>query len=150
MSQPDLLKLKEFLERKVEEYNRPAFIQRDPISVPHLFQKNQDIEIAGFFAAIFAWGNRATIIQKSRQLMELMHMAPHSFCISHEEKDLRNLTSFKHRTFNTTDLLYFVEFFRQHYQENDSLECAFTSSLKKNDGSIENALNGSSGAPPAK
>jgi len=45
--------LKEQLEEKVNLYNQPHFIKDDPISIPHLFSKKQDIEIAGFFAAIF-------------------------------------------------------------------------------------------------
>jgi hypothetical protein len=43
-----------FLNDKVELYNQPSFIKHDPVSIPHLFSKKQDIEIAGFFAAIFA------------------------------------------------------------------------------------------------
>ena len=135
-------KLKEFLDRKVEEYNQPSFIKDDPISIPHLFRKKQDIEIAAFFAAIFAWGNRTTIIQKSGELMELMDMAPHAFCVSHQESDLKRLTSFKHRTFNTTDLLYFVEFFRHHYSKYESLETAFTRHMNTQDVDVEHALNG--------
>src|SRR5688500_15898708 len=100
--------LKVFLDHKVAEYNQPSFIKDDPISVPHLFRKKQDIEIAGFFAAIFAWGNRTTIIQKSRELMELMDMAPHQFCLHHDGADLKKLLDFKHRTFTATDLLYFI------------------------------------------
>ena len=69
--------LKEFLDRKVEEFNQPAFIKDDPVLIPHLFSKQQDIEIAAFFAAVFAWGNRTTIIQKSRELLQLMDMAPY-------------------------------------------------------------------------
>ena len=46
--------LKEFLDSKVEKYNQPSFIKNDPVSIPHLFTKKQDIEIAGFFAAIFS------------------------------------------------------------------------------------------------
>jgi Protein of unknown function (DUF2400). len=53
--------LKQFLNKKVDKYNQPFFILDDPISIPHLFSKKQDIEIAGFFAAIFSWGNRTTI-----------------------------------------------------------------------------------------
>mgnify|MGYP003451138251 CR=1 FL=1 len=45
--------LKEFLDRKVDVYDQPSFIKNDPISVPHMFTKKQDIEIAGFFASIF-------------------------------------------------------------------------------------------------
>ncbi len=116
----------EFLNAKVELYNQPSFIKDDPISIPHRFKKKQDIEIAGFFAAIFAWGNRTTIISKSKELMQLMDNAPHDFCLNHSPKELKKLTSFKHRTFNATDLLYFVEFLKTHYRKNKSLETAFT------------------------
>src|SRR5689334_10107487 len=103
--------LSEFLNTKVDLYNQPSFISNDPVCIPHLFNKKQDIEIAGFFAATFAWGNRTTIIQKSKELMQLMDMAPYDFCLQHTETDLKKLLHFKHRTFNTTDLLYFIEFF---------------------------------------
>jgi len=135
-------KLKDFLNKKVDEYNQPFFIIPDPICIPHLFTKKQDIEIAGFFAAIFAWGNRTTIINKSKELMELMDNAPHQFCLHHTDNDLKKLLNFKHRTFNPTDLLYFIDFFQHHYSKNESLESAFTQSIKKNDATVENGLNG--------
>ncbi len=118
-------KLQLFLDRKVGEYNRPSFIPDDPVSVPHQFSSKQDIEISGFFAAIFSWGNRTTIIRKSRELMAFMDQAPYQFVQQHTENDLRRLLAFKHRTFNPTDLLYFVDFFRHHYERYDSLEDAF-------------------------
>src|SRR6476619_3885277 len=108
-------KLKDFLDSKAERYNQPSFIKDDPICIPHLFSKKQDIEIAAFFAAIFAWGNRTTIINKSR--------------------DLKKLVEFKHRTFNATDLLYFIEFFKSHYLKSDSLETAFLKHMKPGDSS---------------
>ncbi len=118
--------LKEFLDTKVELYNQPSFIKNDPVSIPHLFSKKQDIEIAGFFAAVFSWGNRATIINKSKELMQLMNNAPYDFCMHHSPKELKKLTGFTHRTFNATDLLYFIDFFNYHYSNHKSLEVAFT------------------------
>lgn len=118
--------LKKFLDKKLVDFNQPSFIKDDPVCIPHRFRKKQDIEIAGFFAAIFAWGNRRTIINKSLELMKLMDEAPFQFITQHEEKDLKKLLSFCHRTFNSTDLLYFIEFFKAHYKENKSLEQAFT------------------------
>ena len=118
--------LVEFLNEKVRLYNQPAFIAADPISVPHRFRKKQDIEIAGFFAAIFAWGNRTTIINKTNELMGLMDEAPYEFCTGHTDTDLKKLLHLKHRTFNATDLLYFIEFFNWHYSQHKSLETAFT------------------------
>ena len=83
--------LKDFLNKKVDAYNQPFFIEADPVCIPHCFIKKQDIEIAGFFAAIFAWGNRTTIINKSKELMQLMDNAPHQFCLQHSDNDLKKL-----------------------------------------------------------
>jgi uncharacterized protein (TIGR02757 family) len=91
-----------------------------------MFQKKQDIEIAGFFAAIFAWGNRTTIINKSKELMNRMDNDPYNFIQNHTEQDLKRLIGFKHRTFNDTDLLYFIDFFHHHYSKHKSFETAFS------------------------
>lgn len=117
--------IKEFLDRKVNEYNQTSFIIKDPVSIPRKFSKKQDIEIAGFFAAMFSWGTRTTIIRKAEELMQLMDNAPHQFILQHKDKDLKKLLDFKHRTFNATDLYYFIEFFKYHYTKYDSLEDAF-------------------------
>lgn len=117
--------LKEFLDEKVEQYQQLFFIEEDPISIPHLFNKKQDIEIAGFFAAIFAWGKRSIIINKCRELLQLMDNEPYDFILFHSEVELKKLLHFKHRTFNTTDLLYFIHFLKFHYSKSESLEAAF-------------------------
>ncbi len=132
--------LKKELDAKVIFYNQPNFIKDDPVSIPHLFLKKQDIEIAGFFAAIFSWGNRTTIINKSKELLQLMNNAPHDFLMHHTTNDLKRLEQFKHRTFNATDLLYFIEFLRFHYSKHDSLEIAFTKGMNKKDKTVENGL----------
>src|ERR1700744_3334367 len=117
--------LKAFLDSKVTQYNQPDFIKNDPICIPHLFTKQQDIEIMGFWAATLAWGQRVTIINKCKELICLMDGAPYDFIMNHEEPDLKKLLKFKHRTFNDIDTLYFIAFFRNHYTYHDSLESAF-------------------------
>ncbi len=131
-------KLRKFLNEKVDLYNQPSFIKDDPISIPHLFTKQQDIEIAGFFAAVFSWGNRTTIINKSTELMQLMDMQPHAFCLNHDSGGLKRLSGFKHRTFNVDDLYYFIEFFQQHYSNHNSLETVF---FPKKGMTVEEGLN---------
>lgn len=118
-------KIKQLLDRKVNEYNHPRFVARDPICVPHQFALKQDIEISAFFAATFAWGNRSAIINKCNALMQRMDNAPHAFILQHQEQDLKSLLNFSHRTFNGHDLLYFIRFLQFHYTANDSLEQAF-------------------------
>ncbi|HQT23552.1 MAG: TIGR02757 family protein [Sphingobacteriales bacterium 17-39-43] len=117
--------LKEFLDIKFDQYNRPGFIENDPICIPHQFTKKQDIEIMGFWASILAWGQRKTIINKCSELITMMDGAPYDFIKNHRDTDLKRFTNFKHRTFNDTDTLYFIEFFRQHYLQSDTLETAF-------------------------
>ncbi len=117
--------VRELLEAKYQQFNRPDFITPDPVSIPHRFTKRQDIEIAGFFAAILAWGQRKTIINKCLELMELMSGTPYDFVRNHSASDLKSLMTFKHRTFNDTDLLYFIHFLQEHYQHYESLEDAF-------------------------
>ena len=119
------LSLKDFLDKKVLEFNQPDFIPNDPISIPHQFSKQEDIEIMGFFASILAWGQRKTIINKCNELIERMDHAPHDFILHHQDQDLKSLLGFKHRTFNDTDLLYFIDFFKHHYTRFSSLEDAF-------------------------
>jgi uncharacterized protein (TIGR02757 family) len=127
-----------FLNVKVDLYNQPSFIFNDPVCIPHLFTIRQDIEISGFFAAIFAWGNRTTIIQKSKELMTLMDMEPYQFCLHAGPEQLKRMMTFKHRTFNSTDLFYFIEFLKSHYTGHTTLEVAFT----RGGNSIEEMLKG--------
>lgn len=119
------MSIKDFLDRKVDEYNRPEFIDNDPICIPHRFKLKEDVEIMGFFAAVLAWGQRKTIINKCNELVDRMDGSPFDFVKNHQEGDLKPLLGFKHRTFNDTDLLYFVSFFHAHYARYDSLEAAF-------------------------
>lgn len=130
--------LKKLLDTKVDYYNQPSFIPNDPICIPHLFTQKQDIEIAAFFSAIFAWGNRTTIINKSKELMQLMHMQPYEFVLHHSNYDLKKLKGFKHRTFTAEDLYHFIEFFQQHFSKHTSLETAFFPKKKM---TVEEGLN---------
>lgn len=130
------------LNQKFEEYNQPNFIPLDPICIPHRFSKKQDIEIAGLFAAVLAWGLRKTIINKCTLLMEMMDNSPHDFILNHKETDLKPFINFKHRTFNVTDTLYFIDFLKRHYTKNESLESAFTQWMIPDDKTVENGLIG--------
>lgn len=134
--------LKPFLEAKVAHYDQPAFIDGDPVSIPHRYSTLQDIEIAGLFAAILAWGNRTTIINKCRELMSLFDDAPYDFILNHQPRERMRLMSFVHRTFNGLDLLYFVEYLQHYYMNINSLEHAFSGHMSPDDPTVEKGLIG--------
>jgi uncharacterized protein (TIGR02757 family) len=138
MKEKETATLKKFFDDKVKQYNQVSFIKDDPVCIPHLFSKPADIEIAGLFAAVFAWGNRTTIINKSKELMAMMDNSPHDFCLNHTARELQKLEVFKHRTFNATDLFYFIDFIKHHYTQHTSLETAFV--FKKNSSGDERGI----------
>jgi len=134
------LELKKFLDAKVKLYNTPGFIKNDPIQIPHRFTKLQDIEIMAFWTAMLSWGNRTTIINKCTELCDLMDNAPHDFVMNYKSTHLKRFKNFKHRTFNLTDSLYFLSFFKHYYKQNHSLENAFSQAIEPNDDHIGNGL----------
>ena len=118
--------LKEFLDSKVEHYNNPKFIESDPIQIPHQFNKKEDIEIAAFLTATIAWGNRKSIINNAKQMMDLLDNSPYDFILNHSETDLEKLLPFVHRTFNGTDFIQFIISLQHIYNNHNGLEAVFS------------------------
>lgn len=105
--------LKELLDGLHDRYNAPDFIADDPISVPHRFERREDIEISGFLAATIAWGNRKSIVRNAGRLMRLMDDAPYDFTVHASEQELNALLNFVHRTFNGADCIAFIRALRR-------------------------------------
>ena len=124
--------LKEFLDAKVEQYNHPKFLESDPIQIPHRFSRKEDIEISAFLTATIAWGNRKSIINNANRMMQLMDNAPHDFILNHKQSDLERFSGFVHRTFNQTDLCYFVESLKNIYLKHNGLENVFAEGISEN------------------
>jgi uncharacterized protein (TIGR02757 family) len=134
--------LKIFLDEAYETYHQSQFLRSDPLQIPHQFTLKQDIEIMALFAAILAWGQRKSIINSCQKLVQLFDNQPYHFILHHQDEDLKRFEGFAHRTFNTTDLLYFIAFLQQHYQREESLETAFSIHLKPKAPHVEAALVG--------
>ena len=117
--------IKDFLDEKVELYNRPSFIECDPISIPHQFKKKQDIEIAGFLAATIAWGNRKMIVRNANRMMHLLDYAPYDFIMNSSNYEMEKAENFIHRTFNSTDFFYFLKALQHIYKNKSGLEGIF-------------------------
>lgn len=119
----DLQEIKSFLDLKVEQYNQPSFLDDDPVSLPHLFEKKEDIEIVGFLLSIIAWGNRKSIIKSGNRLIEIMQNDPHEFVLNYDSE--KHFPQFVHRTFNSEDLDFFFRSLQSIYQDKGGLEKVF-------------------------
>jgi len=129
------------LNQKVEQYNKPVFIETDPISIPHMFSKNEDIEISGFITSVFSWGRRAAIIKSARQLMDMMDNSPHEFLMNSGDKDFRRFSKFVYRTFNSDDCLFLITALQEIYRQGDTLGSIANKAFKES-GNIFNVIVG--------
>lgn len=121
----NLNEIRDFLDESYLKYNHRGFIENDPVSIPHLFNKKEDIEIAAFLAATIAWGNRKSIITNAQKLMTWMDHAPYDFILNHSKAELKPFESFVHRTFNGKDCVFFIQSLKNIYANHNGLEVAF-------------------------
>ncbi|PTX62971.1 uncharacterized protein (TIGR02757 family) [Kordia periserrulae] len=128
----NITELKSFLDEKVLEYNQPKFVESDPIQIPYQFHQKEDIEIAAFLTATIAWGNRKMINNNAKRMMELLGNSPYDFIMNHTKEDLEKLQSFVHRTFNGTDLIFFVKALKNIYKNHGGLEAVFANASTEN------------------
>jgi len=135
------VQFQQWIDQKASYYNQPSFIESDPVSVPHLFSDKADIEIAAFLVCTIAWGNRKFIIDNGMKLMRLMEMRPHDFVMHFSTSDLKPFARFVHRTFNATDLEFFLFSLKNLYQQHGGLENVFTEHFVPNN-SIKDSICG--------
>ena len=127
-----------FLNYKSNQYNNIKFIETDPIQIPHLFNKKEDVEISGFLTSTISWGNRKSIIKSAEKLIELLNHSPYDFILNHKKRDLDTLKPFVHRTFNGIDLIQFVKSLKHIYRNYNGLEEIFRNNIK--DDSLQYAI----------
>ncbi len=123
--------IKDFLEFKVNEFNKPEFIELDPISVPHRFSSKEDIEISAFLTATISWGNRKAILGASDQMMQMMGESPYDFIMNLNENNYDKISKFYYRTFNSTDFVYFLKAIKNIYSKHNGLEALFNELTSK-------------------
>lgn len=135
-----LQNIKELLDEKYFQFNNTAFIETDPISIPHQFTKKEDIEIAALLVATIAWGQRFSIIKNGNKLMQLMNNEPHEFILNFTKKDEARFSDFVHRTFNAGDCVFFLQSLKQLYTKHDGLEMAFSKGFSNKEPSVKQAI----------
>ncbi|MEE4115695.1 MAG: TIGR02757 family protein [Marinilabiliaceae bacterium] len=133
--------MKDFLDEKYLRFNKEEFIHNDPVSVPHLFSSKRDIEISGFLTATISWGRRDLIIASATELIRRMGNKPYEFLMESAPDDFRELNSFYYRTFQGTDIVYFLKALQRLYTEYEDMEQLFLRYYKKT-GNIIGALSG--------
>lgn len=115
------------LDRLVEKYETVDFIKNDPIQFPHRFKNKDDIELAGFIASLFAYGNRKLFITK---LNDLFNRADNDIANYVRNGDFKNLTGMEYRFSKDYDIIPIFQILHKLYSEDNGLEELFKYSWK--------------------
>src|SRR5574344_1808835 len=113
---------KEKLDELVKKYETVDFIKDDPVQFPHRFSEKCDIEIAGFIASLFAYGNRKCFIAKLNELFDLMEGEPKNF-VENFEPELLN--DFYYRFAKDFDIKEIFRILKNLYLADGGLEMLF-------------------------
>lgn len=131
MSELSREELYDFLEAKHNQYNRPDYIQSDPIQIPHRFSKTKDIEIAAFLTAAIAWGKRSLIIRSAEKMLDAMGNNPYEFVVNYSENDKARAERVGHRTFKPEDFDFFMRALQNINRNYGGLQKVFSDGFQK-------------------
>jgi len=131
LSKKKLLELKPKLDALVQKIEQPDFIDNDPIQFMYAFENKNDREIAGFFAAIMAWGRRDIVINKVDDLLHRMDYKPAEFILNFSEADAEKLEGFKHRTFKPIDIYWIIKTLQSILKEHHTFEAFWEMCYRK-------------------
>jgi len=124
----------ELLELLHDRYNRPEFIDSDPVSLPRRYTLKEDAEIAGFLTATISWGNRKSILQSASRMLGRMGDSPFDYVMQASTGELNRMDGAIHRTFQSVDLRFFILSLRAIYTRYDGLESLFTKAFRNHCG----------------
>ena len=110
------------LDKLVEKYETVDFIKNDPIQFCHRFSKKEEIELAGFIASLFAYGNRKIFIKK---LDEIFAKSEDDLLGFIKNGDFTSLKGVEYRFSKENDIIPIFKILSKLYNESKGLEELF-------------------------
>lgn len=117
--------MKNKLDELVEKYETKDFIKNDPILFPHRYLNKEDIEIAAFISALFAYGKRELFIKKLDLLFAMMPKGPYEFVLNYSARQ-NIFKGFVYRFVKDVDLESLFCGLSRLYKSGSSLEELFS------------------------
>ena len=110
------------LDKLVEKYETIDFIKDDPIQFCYRYFKKEEIELAGFIASLFAYGNRKIFIKK---LDEIFSKSENDLLGFIKNGDFTSLKGVEYRFSKENDIIPIFEILSKLYNDSKGLEDLF-------------------------
>lgn len=122
LSKKSLFALKPTLDREADTMETTGYIAEDPVQFMYRHSRKTDREIAGFLAALMAWGRRDIVIAKTNDLLHRMKEQPTDFVTGFDDAEGKAFKGFVHRTFNELDIVGLVRVLKRILSDFEDLE----------------------------
>lgn len=123
------------LDKLVKKYETVEFITDDPIQFPHMGKSKTDIELYGFIASLFAYGNRKVFIKK---LNDVFANAEGDLSGFIKNGDFSCLKGVEYRFSKENDIIPIFGILSKLYNNSKGLEELFTHAFKTSNAATEN------------
>jgi len=130
--------LKEKLNYHYKAFDKTK-ISPDPLQFLHKYEKENDIEVMGFIASIFSYGNVTQIINTLSRFIHLSDNQPYYFIANYQSSLANNLI---HRFYSAKDVDDLFRLLNTAYSEFDSLKDLFLRFYNPDDINLKEAISG--------
>lgn len=117
MGRVSLSVLKAELETLYHRYHHPEYRKHDPVETLWRYANPRDQELAGLWAALFAWGRREVALRKVQSLLDTFADSPFYALRAGATLDL----DWRHRTWSPQDMYLLWERLKALYKAEGSL-----------------------------
>ncbi len=100
--------LRQFLDPVIHRVEVPDYVVTDPVAFMHRFDDTEDRNLAGFLAALMAWGRRDIVMDKTANLLNRFGADPADFIGNMTPTDEQRIEGFRHRTFTAEDVRWLL------------------------------------------
>lgn len=133
------MSLKQKLEYHYKVFDRTK-LEPDPLQFLHLFDCEKDIELIGFIASLFAYGNVKQIENTIIKLLKICDYHPHQFISNFSAKDARKLSGLKHRFYTDNDIKKLFYILNKELSIHNSLKNIFLKGYLFSDKNVKNGI----------
>jgi len=127
--------LKEKLDYHYKAFDKSQ-ISPDPLEFLHKYSDEKDIEVMGFVASVFAYGNVKQIINTLNRFVSLSENTPYEFIINYKP----GINNIIHRFYSLKDVDDFFIILKDTYNEYTSLKNLFLKFYKPEENNLKTAI----------
>lgn len=133
------MNLKQKLEYHYKAFDRTK-LEPDPLQFLHKFKNEEDIEVIGLIASIFAYGNVKQIENTLNKLLKTFNGKPYSFIKDFNDKDFGKLAGIKHRFYSEKDVKKLFIILSKEIKNYKSIKQIFIQGYNISDENVKNGI----------